>query len=125
MSLADLKFTEDEMAAKQITSLADRPALSAGELKERFDSGDIRTRLNTVLDALPENFAAKEALTAFQNQLMIFNTLEMAAVSTAMRAHPNGERFFAFFLDTGKIFCGTPADLLHALSHGLAPVWDQ
>lgn len=49
---SELKFTQQELDAKSITALDDRPALSAEEMKERLDSGDIRIRLNALLDAL-------------------------------------------------------------------------
>ncbi len=49
---SELKFTQQELDAKNITGLADRPALSAEEMKQRLDSGDIRVRLNALLDAL-------------------------------------------------------------------------
>lgn len=49
---SELKFTQQELDAKNITGLADRPQLSAEEMKERLDSGDVRVRLNALLDAL-------------------------------------------------------------------------
>ena len=52
MSITDLKFTAEELAAKSITDLADRPALSAAQLKERLDSGDIRIKFNALIDHL-------------------------------------------------------------------------
>ena len=51
---SELKFTQQELDAKNITDLADRPVLSAAEMKLRLDSGDIRERLNALLDALDE-----------------------------------------------------------------------
>ena len=61
MSFAHLKFTQEELDAKCITSLADRPALSAAQLKERLDSGDIRVRFNALLALLEEQ--SKEGTT--------------------------------------------------------------
>ncbi len=52
MSISDLKFTQAEMTAKSVTALADRPALSAAEMKERLDSGDIRVKFNALIDYL-------------------------------------------------------------------------
>jgi hypothetical protein len=51
----DLKFTQEELERKSITALADRPELSAAEMKERLDSGDIRIRFNALLDRLETN----------------------------------------------------------------------
>jgi len=125
-SFAEMKFTEEELAGKSVESLADRPARGAAEMKTRLDSCDIREKLNQVLDALDTALAAKANQTevqSWQNQLLIFNTLEMASVTRAMQLYPGGERFYAFFKDTGKIFCGTAADLASAFSNGLTPVW--
>lgn len=52
MTLQDLKFTAEELSAKSITALADRPDLSAAQLKERLDSGDIRVKFNALIDYL-------------------------------------------------------------------------
>ncbi len=52
MNIIDLKFTAEELEAKSITALADRPALSAAQLKERLDSGDIRVKFNALIDFL-------------------------------------------------------------------------
>ncbi len=52
MSLENLCFTEEEIQAKSITSLADRPELSAEEMKYRLDSGDIRLRFNALIEQL-------------------------------------------------------------------------
>lgn len=52
MSLRELKFTEEQIAAKDLTTLADRPALSAAEMKERLDSCDLRRRFNGLIDQL-------------------------------------------------------------------------
>ncbi len=54
MNIADLKFTSEEIAAKSIESLADRPELSAAEMKARLDSGDIRKKFNALIDYLAE-----------------------------------------------------------------------
>lgn len=51
-SWSDLKFTPAELEAKSITALADRPALSAAEMKERLDSSDLRLRFNALLERL-------------------------------------------------------------------------
>lgn len=56
MNVTDLKFTADEIAAKSIQTLADRPELSAAEMKERLDSGDIRTKFNALIDYLATKF---------------------------------------------------------------------
>lgn len=55
-----LKFGPQEMEAKSIVSLADRPNISAEELKERLDSGDIRLRFNQLLDRLEEQFSEEK-----------------------------------------------------------------
>lgn len=55
-----LKFDPQEMEAKSIVSLADRPNISAEELKERLDSGDIRLRFNQLLDRLEEQFSEEK-----------------------------------------------------------------
>ena len=52
----DLKFTQQELDDKSITTLADRPELSAAAMKERLDSGDIRLRFNALLDRLETKF---------------------------------------------------------------------
>ncbi len=52
MSIMDLKFNETELAAKRVTTLADRPRLKAEAIKERLDSSDIRERFNQLIDAL-------------------------------------------------------------------------
>lgn len=57
---SDLKFTQQELDAKNITDLADRPNLSAAEMKERLDSTDIRVRLNALLDRMDAMFANQE-----------------------------------------------------------------
>lgn len=54
MNITDLKFTPEEIAAKSIETLADRPELSAAEMKARLDSGDIRERFNALIDHLAE-----------------------------------------------------------------------
>ncbi len=51
---SDLKFTPAELEAKDIIGLDDCPQLSADEMKERLDSGDVRERLNALLDVLDE-----------------------------------------------------------------------
>lgn len=56
----DLKFGPQEMEAKSISTLADRPNLSADQLKERLDSGDIRLRFNQLLDRLEEKFSEEQ-----------------------------------------------------------------
>ncbi len=53
----NLKFGPQEMEAKSISTLADRPNISAEELKTRLDSGDIRLRFNQLLDRLEEKFS--------------------------------------------------------------------
>lgn len=53
----NLKFGTQEMQAKSISTLADRPNISAEELKSRLDSGDIRLRFNQLLDHLEEKFS--------------------------------------------------------------------
>ena len=55
-SFTELKFTQQELDAKSIVALADRPALSGAEMKERLDSGDIRVRFNALLDRLETKF---------------------------------------------------------------------
>ena len=55
-----LKFDPQEMEAKSIVSLADRPNIAAEELKERLDSGDIRLRFNQLLDRLEEQFSEEK-----------------------------------------------------------------
>ncbi len=57
---SDLKFTQQELDAKNITDLDDRPNLSAAEMKERLDSTDIRVRLNALLDRMDAMFANQE-----------------------------------------------------------------
>ncbi len=57
---SDLKFTQQELDAKNITDLADRPNLSAAEMKERLDCTDIRVRLNALLDRMDAMFANQE-----------------------------------------------------------------
>ncbi len=57
---SDLKFTQQELDAKNITDLADRPNLSAAEMKERLDSTDIRVRINALLDRMDAMFANQE-----------------------------------------------------------------
>ena len=57
---SDLKFTQQELDAKNITDLADRPNLSAAEMKERLDSTDIRVRINALLDRMDAIFATQE-----------------------------------------------------------------
>ena len=56
----DLKFGPQELEAKSISTLADRPNLSADQLKERLDSGDIRLRFNQLLDRLEEKFSEEQ-----------------------------------------------------------------
>ena len=53
----DLKFDSQEMVAKSVSTLADRPNISAEELKFRLDSGDIRLRFNQLLNRLEEKFS--------------------------------------------------------------------
>lgn len=53
----DLKFDAQEIEAKSISTLADRPNIAAEELKARLDSGDIRLRFNQLLDQLEEKFS--------------------------------------------------------------------
>ncbi len=53
----ELKFDSQEMEAKSISTLADRPNIAAEELKARLDSGDIRLRFNQLLDRLEEKFS--------------------------------------------------------------------
>lgn len=52
----NLKFSSQEMESKSISTLADRPKISAEEMKARLDSGDIRLRFNQLLDRLEEEF---------------------------------------------------------------------
>ncbi len=54
MNITDLKFTPEEIAAKSIENLADRPELSAAEMKARLDSCDIREKFNALLDYLAQ-----------------------------------------------------------------------
>ncbi len=54
MNITDLKFTPEEIAAKRIETLADRPELSAAEMKARLDSGDIREKFNALIDYLAQ-----------------------------------------------------------------------
>lgn len=97
MTINELKFTQAELDAKSITALADRPALSAAELKERLDSCDIRLRLNGLIDGL--------------SRVMVFAETNTAAVVEAVAIHGEEGRFFALFLDSGRIFCGNAAEL--------------
>ncbi len=53
----NLKFGPQEMEAKSVSTLADRPNISAEELKTRLDSTDIRLRFNQLLDRLEEKFS--------------------------------------------------------------------
>ncbi len=53
----ELKFDSQEMEAKSVSILADRPNISAEELKFRLDSGDIRLRFNQLLNRLEEKFS--------------------------------------------------------------------
>lgn len=109
MSVKNLKFTEAEMAAKSITALDDRPALSAAEMKERLDSGDIRVKLNGLVDAVADH----------QNSLMVFDRCDMLAAVVALQTHPEGGNFFAFFLDTGKTFFGNATQLQEMISSSM------
>ena len=61
MNITDLKFTQEELDAKRITVLADRPVLSAAQLKERLDSSDIRLKLNALIDLLAAESGKEEA----------------------------------------------------------------
>ena len=115
MSISDLKFTEAEMAAKSVTALADRPALSAAEMKERLDSGDIRVRLNAVVDGVQ---AELTDLGTHRQQLMVFEAADANAVAAATAAHGTDGRFFAFFLNNGKMFFGNAATLQKAVNSG-------
>ncbi len=180
-TFTSVQFTEEELAAKQVTTLPDRPTLSADEMKNRLDSSDIREKLNGLLPALDDALAqmqeatdefqtlldsrqtalesrqtalesetgtlgqtlaaAEQTLTQVQgavgekadkaateaqlNQLSVFPRLDMACVIKSIQRFPNGERFFAFFLDTGRVFCGTASALQAALPDGVTPVWDQ
>lgn len=105
MSMSDLKFTEEQLAAKSITALDDRPDLSADELKERLDSCDIREAYNGLIDQV------ETELGEYQDTLMVFQTMNLGAVISAMERIGKTQRFFAFFLDTGEIFCGTAVEL--------------
>lgn len=53
----NLKFTQQEMDARDVLSLADRPIITANEMKRRLDSGDIRLRFNALLDQLESKFS--------------------------------------------------------------------
>ena len=59
MTWSELKFTPEELAAKQITTLADRPALSAAEMKLRLDCCDVRERFNRLLELLEASLGAE------------------------------------------------------------------
>ncbi len=112
MSISDLKFTEAEMVAKSVTALADRPELSAAELKERMDSGDIRVKMNAVID----DVAAKRDLEQRRllNRVVAIETPELSSVVGVASCTPPGERLVVFILSTGKIFYGTSEELLSA-----------
>lgn len=115
MSISNLKFKEEEIAAKSITSLADRPAISAAEMKERLDSGDIRTRMNGLIDEI------EPAITTVSdhnlNRLIVFPTKNVDAILAAMRIFGNDTKFFGFFLDCGKTFYGTAIELNAAINN--------
>lgn len=96
MTLSELKFTEEELAAKSVTALEDRPQLSAAEMKRRLDSGDIRERFNQAMDILQED----------RKRLFVLDTLDEAAIEELYKTHNDGTRFFAIFLDTGETFFG-------------------
>ena len=59
MTWSALKFTPEELEAKRITALADRPVLSAAELKQRLDSCDLRERFNLLLALLETALGAE------------------------------------------------------------------
>ena len=52
--ISDIKYTISDLEAKSVTTLADRPAISAADLKFRLDGNDIRTRINLLADAIEE-----------------------------------------------------------------------
>lgn len=112
MSISDLKFTEEQIAAKSITALADRPELSAAELKERLDSCDIRNAFNGLVD---EAAVELEKAEQHRNQLIVFETTRLLDAISVMQQLGTTQRFFAFFLDTGKTFCGNSVDLQMAI----------
>lgn len=116
MSISDLRYSEEEIAAKSITSLADRPALSAAEMKERLDSGDIRNKMNGLIDA-----AEPVIDTVNSNglqKLIVFPTKNVDAILLAMKIFGYDTKFFGFFLDCGKTFCGTATELNIAINTG-------
>lgn len=101
MNLTDLKFTEEEMAAKSVTALEDRPQLSAAQMKAKLDSGDIRERFNQAMDALQKE----------RRRLFVFDTLNEAALSEVLAENPDGTRFFAVLLDRKETFFGNAEEL--------------
>ena len=112
MSLSELKFPEEEMAAQSVTALADRPELSAAELKERLDSGDIRVKINAVLDDLETERTLKSL--RLLNRLVVVEDTSISSVTRIMPGIEAGEPLVAFILSTGRIFFGTPEELLEA-----------
>lgn len=118
MSLSDLKFSEEEMADKSVIALADRPELSAAELKARLDSGDIRERINALIDALEDQLGGMTLLD-------VYDRLGSAASVKALQRHGPDQKFFAFFLNNGGIFCGTVNDMLSMMNGKFVPVWEK
>lgn len=115
MSISDLKFTEEQMASKSVTALADRPALSAAALKERLDSGDIRVRLNAVIDAV----MAEQAVDAtHRDQLMVFPRPNEEMRQEMIRRVGEEQRVFLFFTETGQTFWGNALAVADALEYG-------
>ena len=112
MSISDLKFSEQEIAAKNITALADRPDLSAEEMKERLDSGDIRVKYNALIDEMAPDY---ERHVELLKRFYIFETRNIDAVLEVLTITGADLKVIAFFLDTGEMFCGTAQDLQASL----------
>ena len=106
MTLSELKFTEEELAAKSVTALEDRPQLSAAEMKAKLDSGDIRERFNQAMDLLQEE----------RKRLFVLEKLDGSVIEKLRKTHGDGIRFFAFFLDSGETFFGDLSALEGRLS---------
>ena len=60
--ISEIKYTISDMAEKDVTVLADRPQISATDLKYRLDSNDIRRRINILADAIEALQAGEEDL---------------------------------------------------------------
>ncbi|MBQ7095515.1 MAG: hypothetical protein IJN80_03595 [Clostridia bacterium] len=101
MTLTDLKFTEEELAAKSVIALDDRPQLSAAQMKAKLDSGDIRERFNQTMDILQQD----------RRRLFVFDSLNEEALSEVKAANPDGTRFFAILLDRKETFFGNAEEL--------------